>query len=97
MIPKSTKVSIKKPGLFYEVLIILAVAIVTYAVSRHYDTFETIISFLQVDENGELDEIIIVFIVLFFCLLIFSFRRWVETVHSMRELEQEKSSTPESP
>ncbi len=61
-----------------ELLIILAVVCIAYFTFSHFDVLEMIVLFSSQHEVYEIDELVSASIVLAFCLVIFSIRRWQE-------------------
>jgi len=86
---KNTKVLI-------DLAIIGALAIITYVVAGTYDILEKIVEFSRQYESYEIDEIITVFIIVVFCLGVFSYRRWQEAIQTQRSIAQRNRKLKET-
>ena len=65
-----------------DLVVIAVVSLLVFLLSIRIDLFEKIVYFSYQYENYEIDEVITLFLILFFGFLVFSFRRW-------RELDRE--------
>ena len=86
---KNTKVLI-------DLAIIGALAIITYVAAGTYDILEKIVEFSRQYESYEIDEIITVFIVVVFCLCVFSYRQWQEAIQTQRSIAQRNRKLKEA-
>ncbi len=79
---------LKKSKSFFDLLIIMVGAIITFLLAKKYDILENVVRFAHRYEQWELDELIITFIFLVIALAVFSVRRWREIVRAKRVAEE---------
>ncbi len=71
-----------------DIAIIAIISIVSYLLFGIFDVLEKIVEFSSQYERYEIDEILSTFIVLAFCLVWFSTRRWRETLEVIDIIDQ---------
>lgn len=71
-----------------DIAIIAIISIISYLFFGIYDVLEKIVAFSSQYERYEIDEIVSTFIVLAFCLVWFSIRRWRETLEKKDIIDQ---------
>lgn len=71
-----------------DLLYILGILAVSFWVFGFFDALESLVAFTRTYEEWELDEVVPTSMVLVVCLLIFSARRWQESLTANRELTE---------
>lgn len=79
------KIKISKIAI--ELSIIAFILIASFFLFSKFDILEKVVAFANEYEKYEVDEILSTLIVLTFCLLWFSVRRWRETIKNNKELQ----------
>jgi len=80
------KIKISKIAI--ELSIMAFILIASFFLFGKFDVLEKIVAFSNEYEKYEVDEILSTVIVLTFCLLFFSVRRWHETIKSNKKLQE---------